>query len=104
MNGLHTLLYDDLLKCPICNLTFKGIPIVLSCCNSTVCQHHVEENDDTTSKKRKLFICVLCEKAHDTENIKKFAPNKPIETILAKGILKELQMAKETNLGDIFRS
>ena len=65
-----------------------------------MCQHHVEENDDTTSSnKRKLFTCVLCEKAHDMENSKKFKTNKTIEKLLAKDILKKL---RETNLGSIF--
>ena len=68
-----------------------------------MCQHHVDENDDTTSShKRKLFTCVLCEKTHDVENSKKFAPNRTIEKLLTKDIFKRLQMAEETNLGDVF--
>lgn len=102
------IIFEDLLKCPICNQTFKGSPIVLSCCESTVCQHHVEENDDATPRmttrrsKRKLFTCVLCEKAHDTENVKKFATNKTIEKLLTKDVLEDIQMVLEINKGETF--
>ena len=39
---------EDLLKCAICKQTFEGTPIILSCCESTVCPNHVEKNDDAT--------------------------------------------------------
>ena len=72
---------EDLLKCAICNQTFEGTPIILSCCESNVCPHHVEEKDDEASNKRNLFTCVLCEKTHEMENSKKFATNKTIEKL-----------------------
>ena len=92
----------ELLKCGICKQTLKGTPIILSCCESTVCQHHVDENENETTNKRKLFTCVLCEKTHELENSKKFKTNKTIEKLLTKDIFKKLQMVKETNLGDVF--
>ena len=89
-------LIEDLLKCAICNQTFEGTPIILSCCESNVCQHHVEENgNEASSNKRKLFTCILCEKTHELENSKKFATNKTIEKLLCLRV-------KETNLGEIF--
>ena len=86
---------QDLLKCAMCNQTFTSAPILLDCCNVTVCEHHIEENL-TTNRKRKLFTCSLCEASHHMTNNKKFAPNKTIEKLL------EIEIAKVVDLGDIY--
>ena len=86
---------QDLLKCALCDQTFTSAPIVLDCCNVTVCEHHIEENL-TTNRKRKLFTCSLCDASHHWTNNKKFAPNKTIEKLLG------IEIANEVDLGDIF--
>ena len=86
---------QDLLKCAMCNQAFTGAPILLDCCNVTVCEHHIEENL-TTNRKRKRFTCSLCETSHHMTNSKKFAPNKTIEKLL------EIEIAEVVDLGDIF--
>jgi len=89
---------QDLLKCAICKEIFTGTPIILPCCNKTVCEHHIEKlNESATSKKRKLFTCILCDKSHGKANCKKFAPNETIEKLL------KIEIAdKFANLGDIY--
>ena len=78
--------------CPICDRLFQDKPIVLSCCNATVCESHVE-NDLTfaDNNKRKFFKCNLCETLHEM-NTKKFASNK-----IADGLFK-LDLEKYVNL------
>jgi hypothetical protein len=70
----------NLLKCEICQETFSGTPILLSCCNATVCCTHVEPASN--AKKRKTYECELCLVSHDMGNNKKFAPNKTIESLI----------------------
>jgi len=90
-------LIHDLLKCAFCKEIFTGTPIILPCCNKTVCEHHIEnENESATSKKRKLFTCILCETTHDMENCKKFASNEIAEKLL------NIEIDKFAYLGDIY--
>ena len=86
---------QDLLKCALCDQTFTDTPIVLDCCNVTVCEHHIEENL-ATNRKRKIFTCSLCEAPHSITNNKKFATNKTLENLL------KIEIDKEVDLGDIF--
>jgi hypothetical protein len=90
---------QEILKCAMCKETFTGIPVILNCCNVTVCESHV--NDEVTSKKRKLFTCVLCETSHEMSN-KKFAPNKTVEQLLEMEVIKEVEIGKEKNLGAVY--
>jgi hypothetical protein len=89
---------QDLLKCAICMDIFTGTPIVLPCCNKTVCEHHIENlKESATSQKRKRFTCILCETLHDKAKCKKFATNKTIEKLL------KIEIAdKFSNLGDVY--
>jgi hypothetical protein len=88
---------QDLLKCALCMEIFTGTPIVLPCCNKTICEHHIEErNESVASKKRKLFTCILCDTSHDKAKCKKFATNETIEKLL------KIQIDKLANLGDIY--
>ena len=81
MSRLH-----DILKCAMCKETFTGVPIVLNCCNVTVCESHI--NDEVkTNKKRKLFTCTLCDTPHEMNN-KKFAPNTTVEQLLEMEVIK----------------
>lgn len=73
----------NLLKCQICCKEFTDVPVVLSCCNATVCNQHldyqtIEIND---GKKRKIFECQLCNCSHDM-SYKKFARNQIVENLL----------------------
>ena len=86
---------EDVFKCAMCNEKLTSTPIVLDCCNVTVCEHHIEENL-TTNRKRKLFTCSLCDATHHMTNSKKFAPNKTIEKLL------EIELTNVIDLGDIF--
>ena len=86
---------QDLLKCAMCNQTFTGKPILLDCCNVTICEHHIQDNL-TTNRKRRLFTCSLCEATHHMTNNKKFAPNKTIENLL------EIEIVEEFDFGEIF--
>jgi hypothetical protein len=91
---------QDILKCAMCKETFTGVPIVLNCCNVTVCESHV--NDEVkTNKKRKLFKCALCDTSHEMSN-KKFAPNKTVEQLLEMEVIKEVEIGKEKNLGAVY--
>jgi hypothetical protein len=88
----------DLIKCALCMDIFTGTPIILPCCNKTVCEHHIiNENESTASKKRKLFTCILCDKSHDMESCKKFASNE-----IAEKLLKIEIGDKVANLGDVY--
>jgi hypothetical protein len=85
---------QDLLKCALCMDIFTGTPIILPCCNKTVCEHHMEKQENTANSK--LFTCVLCETTHDMDKCKKFASNKTVEKLL------KIQIDKFANLGDIY--
>jgi hypothetical protein len=88
---------QDLLNCVMCREIFADTPIILPCCNKTVCEHHIEKQEkNANSLKRKLFTCVLCETSHDMENCKKFATNETIEKLL------KIQIDKFANFGDIY--
>ena len=43
---------QDILKCAMCKETFTGVPVILNCCNVTVCESHVN-GEVTKSRKRK---------------------------------------------------
>jgi hypothetical protein len=75
----------------MCKETFTSRPIVLICCNTTVCEHHFDEK-----LSRNVFTCSLCNKVHDMDNVAKFAPNKTVEKLL------EIEFDKCVNLGDIY--
>jgi hypothetical protein len=91
---------QDILKCAMCKETFTGVPIVLNCCNVTVCESHV--NDEVkTNKKRKIFKCALCDTSHEMIN-KKFAPNKTVEQLLEMEVIKEVEIGKVKNLGAVY--
>jgi len=83
---------QELLTCEWCKDTLRGTPLILSCCNATVCDRHVniEINNgaQSNSKKRKLFTCELCETSHQMEMTKRFAPNKTVAKLL------EMQIGK----------
>jgi len=85
---------QDLLKCALCMDIFTGTPIILPCCNKTVCEHHMEKQENTANSK--LFTCVLCETTHDMDKCKKFASNETVEKLL------KIQIDKFANLGDIY--
>jgi hypothetical protein len=95
MSKLH-----DILKCAMCKETFTGAPVILSCCYQTVCESHV--NDEVkTNKKRKLFKCDICQTSHEMNN-KKFAPNKTVEQLLEMEVIKEIEIGKKKNLGNVY--
>ena len=87
---------QDLISCPICKQKFQNTPIVLTCCNATVCENHVNENfnSDENIKKRKRFKCSLCDVSHEMESSKKFAPNTTVEKLL------KIEIDTRINLGD----
>jgi hypothetical protein len=65
----------DLLKCQICQKTLCGNPLLLNCCEATICSSHIEENSEQTYK------CLLCLFNHNMRK-KKFATNKVVESLL----------------------
>ena len=76
----------ELLTCKLCKKYLIGTPIVLSCCDATICGFHLEDqlNKSTqNNNKRKLFKCDLCNITHDMKN-KRFASNKVVEVLLLR--------------------
>jgi hypothetical protein len=73
----------NLLKCQLCHKEFSGVPLILNCCNATICSQHLEYQtiEFNESKKRKIFECKLCMCSHDMSN-KKFATNQTVENLL----------------------
>ena len=88
----------DLLKCVICKKTLSASPIILSCCNKTVCEHHVQFK----KKKTGSFNCALCKTPHQIENVKLFARNEIVEKILQIKIFESIELNKKADLGDVF--
>ena len=50
---------NDIIKCKLCNETYEN-PIILSCCNETICKKHIYENKYYSS----VFTC-FCNSEHD---------------------------------------
>ena len=73
------------LTCQLCNQTFSGTPIVLSCCDATICRSHIKNVTDTievtNSTNPNTYECELCLFSHDMNN-KRFATNKVVEKLL----------------------
>ena len=66
---------EDLLKCAMCKETFNGLPIILSCCQETICHQHLMDKSKSEEKKKK-FQCTLCKTFHNIDNNKIFTVNK----------------------------
>jgi hypothetical protein len=48
----------DLLTCKLCNKILSGTPIVLSCCDATICGFHLDDqlNQNTQNQwQKKIF-------------------------------------------------
>ena len=91
---------QELTKCAMCQETFTSRPVVLSCCNATVCQHHIDVimSSVQTIEEHNVFTCPLCKCSYEIENRKQpFPINKTIEQLLA------LEICKEINLGEIYK-
>jgi hypothetical protein len=84
---------QELLTCEWCKETLRGTPLILACCNATVCERHVvietsSTSSSSSSKKRKIFTCDLCEESHQMDAAKRFAPNKTVAKLI------EMQIGK----------
>jgi hypothetical protein len=66
---------EDLLKCALCKETFNGLPIILSCCQETICHQHLIDKSKSEEKKKK-FECTLCKTSHNIDKNKLFTVNK----------------------------
>ena len=62
---------QDLLKCAMCKEIFTSAPITLICCNSTICEHHLQEQLKT-NEGQNAFKCILCKTSHTIKTIIKY--------------------------------
>ena len=88
--------FQDFLLCPICKENFSETPLILSCCNATVCRTHIEY-ENTMSNKRKFFDCTLCG-SHELDGYK-FASNTKIEKHLNMNIEVRVKLGEEYEKG-----
>ena len=67
-----------LLTCKLCDNILNNTPVVLSCCDATVCSSHLDIflNDNT------IYTCELCNQTHDNPKSKIFVSNKLAEELL----------------------
>ena len=70
-------LLENAFKCKLCGKIFKETPMLLSCCNETICRHHIT----TATLTNQIYICSLCEKKHDLSD-KMFPLNKFVGDLL----------------------
>ena len=74
----------SVLKCQICSKKFNDTPIVLSCCDATICSHHVNTLNasmDENETSKVTYECELCFFLHNMAN-KRFPTNKVVEKLL----------------------
>jgi hypothetical protein len=72
----------QILNCKYCDELINGSPIVLSCCDATICSEHIQFKEVTVNEtKRKVFECELCQCSHNMK-YKRFAINKVAESLL----------------------
>lgn len=73
----------NLLTCQFCKQTFSSTPVVLNCCDVTICSVHLESSSTSNPdiKKRKYYKCNFCEFSHEPSN-KHFSTNKIAESLL----------------------
>ena len=74
---------NKLIICLVCGDNFKDTPVTLTCCNTTICESHVESQ--LKNCKSKIFKCEFCQKTHRMKN-HKFPINETIQNLLKEDI------------------
>jgi uncharacterized protein YlxP (DUF503 family) len=72
-----------ILNCEYCNKLLNGSPVVLSCCDATICSEHIQfkEVKVNDTKTIQVYVCELCQCSHNMKN-KRFVINKIVEIML----------------------
>jgi hypothetical protein len=74
---------STILQCKHCNKLLNGSPVVLSCCDATICDEHIRYKDVKVNETKtiQVFECELCQCSHNMKN-KSFPINKLAESLL----------------------
>jgi hypothetical protein len=74
---------SKILNCKHCQKLLNGSPVVLSCCDATICSEHIQYKEVKVNETKtiQVFECELCQCSHNMKN-KRFAINKVVEGLL----------------------
>jgi uncharacterized protein YlxP (DUF503 family) len=75
--------FSTILNCEYCDELLNGSPVVLSCCDATICSEHIEYKQVKVNETKtiQVFECELCQCSHNMKN-KRFVINKLAERLL----------------------
>jgi hypothetical protein len=75
--------FSTILNCEYCDELLTGSPVVLSCCDATICSEHIQfkEVKVNDTKTIQVYVCELCQCSHNMKN-KRFPINKVVERLL----------------------
>ena len=74
---------STILKCDYCKKLLNGSPVVLSCCDATICSKHIQYKQVKVNKTKtiQVFECRLCQCSHNMK-YKRFPINKLAESMI----------------------